>query len=105
MLGTYWVASINEKDFNLGLSYCYGVKIGSVYVVLFMIISNVKLPKIKHWGLENTLDFMKKYTIFYLLVAVICFILFEEMSIFTLIISGAVLVSLYRNKIHLEQMK
>jgi len=77
MLGTYWVASINEKDFKLGKNYCYGVKVGSAYLVIFMLISNIKLPKAKHWGLENTLNFMKKYTIFYLTVAVICFIVFE----------------------------
>ena len=51
MLGTYWVAAIDEKDFKSGISYCYGVEVGSAYLVIFMIISNLKLPKTKHWGL------------------------------------------------------
>lgn len=51
ILGTFWIAAINETDFNLGQSYCYGIKVGSIYLIIFTVVSNLKLPKIKHWGI------------------------------------------------------
>lgn len=102
---TYWVGAVHPKQFELGITYCYGVKVGSAYLVLFMIISNTKLPNIKNWDVERTLNFMKKYSIFYLIVAILCFTIFEEKIILIFVITGAVLISIYKNKIYPLLMK
>jgi hypothetical protein len=100
IFATLWVGAVYPNEFNTGKTYCYGVKIGSLYLVLFMLISNMKMPKIKDWNIEKTLDFLRHYSIFYLLIGVACFTIFEEKSILAFVISGAVLISIYRKKLY-----
>ena len=97
---TLWVALAHPMEFYRGKTYCYGLKVGSLYLVLFMLISNMRIPKIKNWNIEKTLDFLRHYSIFYLLIGVACFTIFEEKSILVFVISGAVLISIYRKKLY-----
>jgi hypothetical protein len=105
IFATLWVGAVYPKEFNAGKTYCYGLKIGSLYLVLFMLISNMKLPKIKNWNIEKTLDFLRHYSIFYFLIGVACFAIFEEKIILAFVISGAVLISVYRKKLYPQMMK
>jgi hypothetical protein len=76
IFATLWVGAVYPKEFNAGNTYIYGIKVGSLYLVLFMLISNIKLPKIKDWNIERTVNFFRHYSIFYLIVGIACFTIF-----------------------------
>lgn len=102
---TYWIGAVYPDEFNAGKTYCYGVKIGSVYLIVFMLISNTKLPKIGNWNVDRTLSFMRHYSLFFLIVAALCFKIFQEKILFVFVVTGAVLISVYRNKIFPQMMR
>ncbi len=51
IFATYWIAAVYPQKFMKGNTYLYGVQVGSVILVLFMFILNMKLPYVEHWGI------------------------------------------------------
>ncbi len=58
---TYWVGAIYSSEFNQGKTYTYGVMVGGLYLVIFTLVSNTKIIKIKHWTLRKTMHFVHKF--------------------------------------------
>ncbi len=105
IFATYWVAAVYPQKFSKGNTYLYGVKVGSALLVLFMFISNRKLPYVERWGVEKTLTTLTILSVFYLAIAILCFTIFNELAFFIFFISGSIILSLYRNNIYLHLVK